>query len=86
MMKKKEIARLVELGGAQPSFYEVFARRNSQEPLTHIGSIEAPNDELAEARAWFVYDHEHWQEMCLVPTAAIIPITERERRVKIKVV
>lgn len=85
-MNKKQIARQVELGGDKPSFYEVFTRRNSQEALTHIGSIEAPNDELAEARAWFVYDQEPWLEMCVVPTSAIVPITERGRRVKIKVV
>jgi 1,2-phenylacetyl-CoA epoxidase PaaB subunit len=85
-MNKKQISRDVELGGEKPSFYEIFARRNSQEPLTHIGSVEAPNDELAEARAWFVYDHEPWQEMCIVPTTAVISITERNRNVKIKVV
>jgi 1,2-phenylacetyl-CoA epoxidase PaaB subunit len=83
---KKVIDRRIELGGDKPSFYEVFARRNSAEPLTHIGSVEAPNAELAEARAWFVYDHESWKEMCLVPISAIIPITERGRVMKLKVV
>lgn len=83
---KKKIDRSIELGGDKPGFYEIFARRDSGEALTHIGSIEAPNDELAEARAWFVYDHELWKEMCVVPTSAIIPITERGRHVKIKVV
>jgi len=83
---KKVIDRKVELGGGKPEFYEVFARRNSTEPLTHIGSVEAPNEELAEARAWFVYDHESWKEMCIVPLSAIIPITERDRDTKLKVV
>ncbi|WP_051334796.1 phenylacetic acid degradation b [Bradyrhizobium sp. Ai1a-2] len=83
---KKVIDRRLELGGDKPEFYEIFARRSSAEALTHIGSIEAPNAELAEARAWFVYDHEPWKEMCIVPTSAIIPITERGSDVKVKVV
>lgn len=83
---KKTIDRKVELGGDKPEFYEVFARRNSAEPLTHIGSVEAPNAELAEARAWFVYDHDSWKEMCLVPISAVIPITERGRDMKLKVI
>ncbi|WP_426440609.1 hypothetical protein [Bradyrhizobium genosp. P] len=85
-MQHKTIKRQIELGGDELSFYEVFTRRTSKEPLTHIGSIEAPNEELAEARAWFVYDQEPWLEMCIVRTSAIIPITERGRTVKIKVV
>lgn len=83
---KKVINRRVELGEDKPEFYEVFARRNSAEPLTHIGSVEAPNEELAEARAWFVYDHDVWLEMCLVPMSAIIPITYRGSGAKVKVV
>ena len=83
---KKVIDRRVELGGDKPEFYEIFARRNSAEPLTHIGSVEAPNAELAEARAWFVYDHDTWLEMCLVPLSAIITITERGSSAKVKVV
>ncbi|MBS4001780.1 MAG: phenylacetic acid degradation b [Afipia sp.] len=83
---KKVIDRSVELGGDKPEFYEVFARQNSAEPLTHIGSVEAPNVELAEARAWFVYDQHTWREMCIVPLSAIISITERGTKSKVKVV
>jgi 1,2-phenylacetyl-CoA epoxidase PaaB subunit len=83
---KKVIDRRLELGGDKPEFYEVFARRNSAEPLTHIGSVEAPNEELAEARAWFVYDHDTWREMCIVPLSAIVSITERGSKSKVKVV
>ncbi|MBR0954917.1 phenylacetic acid degradation b [Bradyrhizobium canariense] len=83
---KKVIDRQVELGGDKLDLYEVFARRNSEEPLTHIGSIDAPNAELAEARAWFVYDHDTWKEMCIVPLSAIVTITERGSNAKVKVV
>jgi hypothetical protein len=47
---------------------------DSQDPLTHVGSVEAPNPALAQVRAWYVYDQHHWLEMCVVPTAAIVPL------------
>lgn len=66
------------------SFYEVFARKNSADALQHVGSVKAPNPEVAATRAWYVYDEHRWLEMCLVPLEAVIAVTERSRRVKIK--
>lgn len=83
-MRKKTFDRARELGGEGPRFYEVFGRKTSDHPLTHLGSVEAPNDELAEARAWHIYDEHEWRELCIVPAAAIIAVTERGRRIKIK--
>jgi 1,2-phenylacetyl-CoA epoxidase PaaB subunit len=85
-MRRKTIARHTELGGDRITWYEVFARRDSTEPLTHIGAVEAPNVELAKARAWYVYDHYHWKEMCLVETSAVIPVTGDGQGLKIQVV
>ncbi len=56
--------------------YEVFARKNHEEPLKHVGSVNASDDELAKAYAWTVYDEENWVEMCVIPRSAVIPITE----------
>ena len=86
MNRTKAFDRRIERGGVPPRYYEVFARRDSQDPLTHIGSVEAPNDELAAVRAWYVYDQHRWKEMCLVPTDSIVTITERDRSIKIKMV
>lgn len=86
MNQAKKFDRLRERGGMKPRYYEVFARKDSQDPLTHIGSIEAPNDELAQVRAWYVYDQHRWKEMCLVPTESVVTITERDRSIKIKMV
>lgn len=66
------------------AFYEIFARKNSGDTLQHVGSVKAPNAEVAIARAWYVYDEHAWSEMCLVPLAAVIPVTEHAKRVKIK--
>jgi len=55
--------------------YEVFARRNHTEELRHVGSVNAMDDDLAKAYAWTLYDEESWVEMCVVPRAAVIPLT-----------
>ncbi len=62
--------------------YEVFARRNHDEELKHIGSVNATDDDLAKAYAWTMYDEENWVEMCVVPRSAIVPVThDRDVRV-----
>ena len=55
--------------------YEVFARKNHQEPLMHVGSINAADDGLAKVYAWTTYDEESWVEMCVVPRTAFIQVT-----------
>ncbi|MFQ5710123.1 MAG: phenylacetic acid degradation b [bacterium] len=55
--------------------YEVFARKTHQEPLTHVGSVNATDDELAKVFAWTTYDEENWVEMCVVPRVAVIRVT-----------
>ena len=51
--------------------YEVFARKVRIEPLRQIGSVVAPDDDLAAAYARATYDEERWIEMAIVPRAAI---------------
>jgi 1,2-phenylacetyl-CoA epoxidase PaaB subunit len=58
--------------------YEVFARKSREEPLRHIGFINASDGELARVYAWKTYDEQNWAEMCVVPRAAIIPIDRGE--------
>ena len=82
--RNKTIDRLSELGSDEPIHYEVFARLDSSMPLTHIGAVEAPNLDLAKARAWFVYTEQKWQEFCIVPTSAVVSLTETGNRKKIK--
>lgn len=85
-MRRKTISRRTELGRDGTNWFEVFARRDSGEALTHIGAVQAPNAELAKARAWYVYDHHKWKEMCLVETSGIIPVTGDGQGLRIKVV
>jgi len=51
--------------------YEVFARKLRVEPLRLIGSVVAPDDDLAAAYARATYDEERWIEMAIVPRAAM---------------
>ena len=64
---KKKIDQLRERGGKEPKYYEVFARKDSHSDLSHVGSVEAPNDQLAQVRAWYIYDQHNWREMCVIP-------------------
>ncbi len=58
--------------------YEVFARKTRDEPLRHIGYINALNTELARVCAWKTYDEQNWFEMCVVPRAAILPVNHQD--------
>ena len=58
--------------------YEVFARKSHEEPLMHVGSVNAPNDELAKVYAWTAYDEEKWVEMCVVCREEVIPVLNSE--------
>ena len=51
--------------------YEVFARKTRQEALRLVGSVVAPDDDLAAAYARATYDEERWVEMAIVPRDAI---------------
>ena len=50
-------------GVARQEVYEVFARRGAQDPLTHVGSVNAASDELAltYARALYAEDAPYEQ-------------------------
>lgn len=58
--------------------YEVFARKSREEPLRHIGFINAMDGDLARVYAVKTYDEQNWAEMCVVPRSAIIPIDRAE--------
>lgn len=58
--------------------YEVFARKSRGEPLRHIGFINAPDDDLARVYAWKTYDEQNWDEMCIIPRSAILPMDPEE--------
>ncbi len=58
--------------------FDVFARKERGEPLTHIGYVDAVDAELARVYAWKTYDEQNWFEMCIVPRANIIPVNRTD--------
>lgn len=54
--------------------YEVFARKTRLEPLRQVGSVVAPDDDLAVAYARATYDEERWVEMAIVRKDDIIEL------------
>ena len=52
--------------------YEVFARKAREEPLRQVGTVVAPDDDLAQAYARATYDEERWVEMVIVRKDALI--------------
>lgn len=47
--------------------WEVFARRDREDRLEHVGAITAPGPELAGVYAWQTYDEATWFEMVVAP-------------------
>jgi 1,2-phenylacetyl-CoA epoxidase PaaB subunit len=56
--------------------FEVFARRKPEDPLHHIGYVNAPDAELAGVYARSIYDEWAWIELVVVPRAAITSVIE----------
>ena len=54
--------------------YEVFARKSRIEPLHQVGSVVAPDADLAMAYARATYDEERWVEMVIVPRESLITL------------
>ena len=52
--------------------FEVFGREQVRRPLMHIGSIVAPNAELAVARARILYSEREWVELRVAPAVAFM--------------
>ena len=56
----------------QEPVFEVFARISPGDPMSHIGTLNAPGIELARVYAWRIYDEEDWSEMWVAPREAIV--------------
>jgi 1,2-phenylacetyl-CoA epoxidase PaaB subunit len=54
--------------------YEVFARKTRVDALHLVGSVVAPDDDLAMAYARATYDEERWCEMAIVRKENVIPL------------
>jgi hypothetical protein len=53
------------------SDWEVFARRELDAPIRHVGTVAADRPEDAEVFAWKLYDEWSWKQMFVVPRASL---------------
>jgi hypothetical protein len=54
--------------------FEVFGRWEADGPLSHLGSLEAPNIDLAYARSLMIYSERPWVELCFAPADAFVKL------------
>lgn len=54
--------------------YEVLARKERRDSLRIIGSVVAPDVDLAAAYARATYDEERWIEMAIVPRQSLLTL------------
>lgn len=56
------------------TMWEVFARRAFQEPLHHVGTVAADNQDLAYVYARTIFDEFTWVEMVIFPRASAVQV------------
>lgn len=55
-------------------YFEVFARRKADEPLLHVGTVQAADPDDAEVFAVKLYDQWRWSEQFIAPRGAFIEV------------
>ncbi|MHB1570567.1 MAG: hypothetical protein ACYCXW_01460 [Solirubrobacteraceae bacterium] len=52
---------------AGETVWEVFARKEYEQPLHHVGTLTESDEDLALVSARAIYDEQPWIQMVLVP-------------------
>lgn len=63
----------------EEEIWEVFARRDREDRLEHVGAVSAPGPDLARVYAWQTYDEASWFEMVVAPRDAFHPVNREEQ-------
>ena len=58
-------------GETETEVWEVFARKDYEEPLYHVGAVTEDDEDLAQVAARSIYDEQPWIQMIIVPRSAI---------------
>lgn len=64
--------------------YEVFARKSREDPLEHVGTVNATSNDFARVYARTTYDEENWVEMVVVRRVELVTVIELEPLVKVE--
>ena len=69
-------------GGLEPSppveVWEVYARHDREASAHHVGTVRAAGPKDARVFAVMMYDERRWQEMFVVPRAAVVSVIAPE--------
>lgn len=63
--------------------YEVFARRNQGDDITHVGNVRAQSARLAKTYAHNTFDEEDWDYMAVVREDDILEVTQGTLRAEV---
>jgi 1,2-phenylacetyl-CoA epoxidase PaaB subunit len=55
----------------EDTVWEVFARKQYEDPLHHVGTITESDEDLALVSARAIYDEQPWIQMIIVPRSEI---------------
>jgi 1,2-phenylacetyl-CoA epoxidase PaaB subunit len=58
--------------------WEVFARHDRERRAHHLGTVRAAGPKDATVFAVMMYDERRWQEMFVVPRAAVVTVIAPE--------
>ena len=58
--------------------WEVYARHDREERAHNVGTVRAVGAKDARVFAFMMYDERRWQEMFVVPRAAVISVVAPE--------
>ena len=58
--------------------WEVFARHDREQRAHHVGTVRAAGAKDARVFAVMMYDERRWQEMFVVPRAAVVTVIAPE--------
>ncbi len=58
--------------------FDVFARKVAGDPLAMIGTIYAPDLELARVYAFTTYNEDPWYELKIAPHEAFVTVSHDE--------
>ena len=58
--------------------WEVYARHDREERAHHVGTVRAVGPKDARVFAFMMYDERRWQELFVVPHAAVVSVVTPE--------
>jgi 1,2-phenylacetyl-CoA epoxidase PaaB subunit len=70
----KHRSPLHEMDAPKLEVWEVYARHDREERAHHLGTVQAVGPRDARVFAFMMYDERRWQEMFVVPRAAVVPL------------